>query len=120
MLSPIGAKPKKSGQDSLRQSERARVKAKENTEAKTEAKAMAAMAKERAKDGKDMAEALPKEKAKARMKQKETRGRGKAKAMKLGNVIIVGSGGISEKIARYKIAAKQHPSRRQRLSHQGI
>ena len=116
MLSPIGAKPKKSGQDSLRQSERARVKAKENTEAK----AMAAMAKERAKDGKDMAEALPKEKAKARMKQKETREREKAKAMKLGNVIIVGSGGISEKIARFKIAAKQHPSRRQRLSHQGI
>ena len=94
MLSPSGGKQKKSGQGNLQRLERAKVRAKE----KTEATATAAMAKERAKDGKDMAAVLAKERAKARIDQTETRERGKAKAMTLGNVIIVGSGGISEQM----------------------
>ena len=111
MPSPSGGMLRKNGQGNSQRLERAKVRAKEKTEK--------AMAKEKAKDGKGTAAALAKVRAKARM-AKETKEKGKAKAMKLDNVIIVGSGGILEKIAQFKIAGKQHPSRRRRLSHQGL
>ena len=104
MPSPSGGRQKRNGQGNSQRLERAKVRAKE----KTEVKATAAMAKEKAKDGKDTAAALAKVRAKARM-AKETKEKGKAKAMKLDNVTIVGSGGILERIAHFKIAGKQHP-----------